>query len=202
LRLYPTVAVPLIETELEARDLASSGILKPLGRVSGWGAERNVFGAIVSWKPAGGELCYFTQLFLTREIWGVDARVLNAVLQSELHQEFGGLRRNYIATGYIEEYFARALQNYLAFAKRHLKLPPPLQIEAGLVGIKGYAIAIDDFNVNGSALRDVIQWQGEATYDESPVNILRPFFKRIWANCDVQRPPARDAVLTARLANG
>jgi hypothetical protein len=78
LRLYPTIAVTAIESELEAREIAVRGNLQPLGRVSGWGFDRNEFGAIVFQTPENGKLFNFTQLFLSREIWGVDAESLNA----------------------------------------------------------------------------------------------------------------------------
>ena len=110
-----------------------------MGRVQdAWGFDRNVFGAIVFAHPEDGKLYQFTQLFLSREIWGVDAHILNADrirawLQSHVRDD--SLR--YIANGYIEEFFVKALRNYISFAQSHLQLPPPLKIEAGLVGIRG-----------------------------------------------------------------
>jgi hypothetical protein len=171
-----------------------------MGRANGWNTQRNIFGSVVSWRQSGGDVYYLTQLFLSREIWGLDARVLNAQFQREIREHYGGVDRNYIATGYLEEYYVRALQNYLAFAKTHLELPPPLKIEAGLVGIKGYALAVNTFHVAGSALRDIVQWRGDADYEGQPVELLRPFFERIWANCDFQRPPERQTELIAQLA--
>ena len=42
LRLYPTVAVPQIETELGAKSLAAGGNLQPMGKVSGYSTVRNI----------------------------------------------------------------------------------------------------------------------------------------------------------------
>lgn len=39
--------------------------------------------------------------------------------------------------------FTETLSNYLEFARQHLHLPAPLQLEAGLTGIKGYPIAVE-----------------------------------------------------------
>ena len=75
LRVFPTAAVPTIETPFVARSLANSGRLQPMGRLKQWGYDRNTFGAIVYETSREPELCQFTQLFLSREIWGVDAWV-------------------------------------------------------------------------------------------------------------------------------
>jgi hypothetical protein len=94
----------------------------------------------------------------------------------------------YIASGYLEEYFVRALQNYLMFAQMHLQLSSPLLIEAGLVGIKGYSIAMRNNQTVGNALRDIISWQGEIEFYGKPAwEILGPFFDKVWANCGIQR---------------
>ena len=189
LRLYPSIAVAPINSQLEARNLANTGNLQPLGRVRGWGFDRNIFGAIVYESPEEGKLYHFTQLFLSREIWGVDARVLNADhIREQLQRWIKNDSLRYIASGYIEEYFVNALQNYLAFAQTHLQLPPPLQIEAGLAGIKGYSLAMQNDQMAGKALQDTISWQGEiSSYQKPAWEILAPFVDRIWDNCGIQR---------------
>jgi hypothetical protein len=200
LRLYPTVAIPQIETELEAKNLAATGSLRPLGRVHGWSVNRNIYGSIVYETPQDKNLYNFTQLFLTREIWGVDARFLNADYQRGLCGLVGvPVTRNHIAGNYLEQYLVRALQNYLTFAKAHLQISQPIRIETGLVGIKGYAIA-DNSWVRGNALHDTVHWQGEASYEEPPWEILEPFFTKVWANCDVLRTAARRAQLAQMAA--
>jgi len=193
LRLRPTATVLPINSELEARSLASNGNLQPLGRVSACGFDRNIFGSIVYEQPANGKLYHFTQLFLSREIWGVDAMILDADYLRSRIKDFSG---PHIANGYIEKEFVRALHNYLIFAQTHLQLPLPLQIEAGLAGIKGYPVTLDSLNMAGKALRDVIQWQVElTTYGKPAWEILGPFFDRIWDNCGIQRTSAHQAEL-------
>jgi hypothetical protein len=197
LRLYPSVANPPINSELEARNLATYGNLQPMGRARGWGFDRNIFGAIAHEPPEDGKLYHFTQLFLSREIWGVDARVLNADhIREQLQQWVQNDSIRYIANGYIEEYFVKALQNYLAFAQKHLQLTYPFKIEAGLVGIKGYALATRNNHIAGKALQDSICWQSEILSDEKPAwEILAPFFNRIWDNCGFQRPAEQQSAL-------
>ncbi len=197
LRLYPSKATAPIKSELEAKNLTSKGNLRPLGRLNSWGFERNIFGAVVFELTEPGNLYHFTQLFLSREIWGVDARALNADLIRERLQQLG---RNdfirYIPNSYIEEHFVKALQNYMAFAQTHLQLLPPLQIEAGLTGIKGYPLAMQNDYIRGKALQDTISWQDEISSYEKPAwEILAPFFNRIWDNCGFQRPDQQQAAL-------
>jgi len=107
----------------------------------------------------------------------------------------------YIASGYLEEVFVGALHNYLGFAEKHLELPLPLQIEAGLVGIKGYPITVSPNGFGGRALHDHVQWQGEVlSYEKPSYEILEPFFKLVWAKCGIPRPGANQVELAKRFA--
>lgn len=185
LRVYPTVTLPPIDTELDALNLAAKSTLEPMGRVSGWGHARNIFGAIVYEAPTNGSLYHFTQLFLNRELWGLDAHCLNA---TSCHRFTGGKRNGYIASDYVEEVFLKALKNYLKVAREFLGLPLPLRIKAGLVGIKGYPITVGH-GFAGKMLQDHVEWEGEVASDKaSPHEILEPFFARVWAKCGVERP--------------
>jgi hypothetical protein len=198
---YPSSAVPPINSELEARSLAANGNLQPMGRVSHYGVDRNIFGAIALEPPEDGKLYHFTQLFLSREIWGVDAMVLNANHIREQQIDWGRENPNlkYISHIYIEDYFVRALQNYLIFAQSHLQLSVPLRIEAGMVGIKDYPITRKDGLMAGKSLQDVIQWQAELSSYEKPAwETLAPFFDRIWNNCGIQRIAQQQAELAKR----
>lgn len=188
LRLQPPVSVPEIETELDAEKIAIDGGLIPMGRVSGWGRERNVFGTIIYEMPKDFRLYHFSQLFLSKEIWGIDALCLNA----EISKQFSGQDSGYIASAYLEEVFLKITSNYLSFAKSHLKLPLPLRIEAGLFGVKGYSIVTGSNNWTGNALQDHIAWRGEVTdYGLPASEVIEPFFKRVWSKCGVERVVAR-----------
>jgi len=196
LRLYPTVAVPPINSELDAQDLAIKGNLMPLGKVNGCGFDRNIFGALVFEAPENGKLFHLTQLFLSREIWGCDADSVNA---DRIIYGFEKGPKAYIANAYVENCFVNSLKNYLVFARDYLKLPLPLRIEAGLVGIKGYPITVNSSNFAGKSLRDSISWQDEVSaYDKPAWEILGPFFDRIWANCGIQRTTQHQADLVSR----
>jgi len=198
LRMYPKIAVNPIESELEAQEIAIKGNLQPLGRVSGWGFDRNEFGAIAFQTPENGKLFNFTQLFLSREIWGVDAESLNAdrILQWPVNE-----KRPYIANTHLENCYVSALGNYLAFAQNHLKLPLPLHVEAGVVGVKGYPISLNAVHIGGKSLRDSISWHADVdSYEKPPWVILDPFFDRIWANCGIERTAQQRAELANRFA--
>jgi len=185
LRLYPLKALPMIKTPLEARLVASKG-LRPMGtRLSGWDAGRNVFGAVVYEGPFDGKLYRFTQLFLNKELWGVDAQALYAPrLKGLMTEDYPG----FIASSYVEQMFTETLSNYLQFAQKTLELPMPLQVEAGLTGIKGYAIAVEN-GLTGRVLADRVPWNGSVpSYDIRPHEILKPFFDYMWAECGLVRP--------------
>jgi hypothetical protein len=197
LRLYPTFDVTPIKSQLAARELASTGALAPLGQTRGWGFDRNLFGAISSEPLEEGNLYHFTQLFLTREIWGVDARVLNADhIRKQLQGWIQDDSKRYIPSGYIAEHFVKGLQNYLEFARSKLQLNPPLRIEAGLIGIKGYSIAIGHSRIVGKALQDQVVWRGEVlSYETPPWEVLAPFFDQVWENCGIERPADHQVAL-------
>ncbi|MDB6016043.1 MAG: hypothetical protein JWR19_532 [Pedosphaera sp.] len=196
LRVFPTVGVTPITTELQAVQLVRNGCLPPMGEVSGWNTARNVFGAIVYEQPNSKKLYHFTQLFLSREIWGVDASCVNAAICREYTQG-----KSFIASNAVEEVFVLALHNYLKFSNTHLQLPLPLRLEAGLVKILGYQIGVGN-RLIGKTLQDNIEWQSEVTSYEAPsYEILEPFFNLVWSKCGVERPSSRQAELAKRFQN-
>src|SRR5262249_45392026 len=145
-----------IKTALEAQRIASNGGLRPMGtNISGLDVGRNRFGAIVYEGPFKEKLYRLTQFFLTKELWGIDAFSVNASRLKEFH---GGTYPGFIASRYVEQMFTETLDNYLQFAQNTLKLPLPLQLEAGLTGIKEYAIAVkiagDNNRLFGRVLTD------------------------------------------------
>src|SRR5262249_45831093 len=79
LRLYPLKSQTSLKTALEAQTLTSNGGLRPMGTdLSEWTPGRNAFGAIVYESPVDQKLYHLTQLFLSRELWGIDAYAVNA----------------------------------------------------------------------------------------------------------------------------
>jgi hypothetical protein len=195
LRICPSSVVPPIKSELDARGLAQTGNLQPMGIAGDVNYGRNIFGAIAHESPKSGAIFLFTQLFLSGEIWGVDARCLNA----DVISAWGMNKKPYIANVYIENSFVKALHNYLIFAQTHLKMPLPLQIKAGLVGIKGYQISINEHQIVGAAIRDSIEWQDEVlAYGKPACVILAPLFDKIWENCGFRRTAEDQAKLDHR----
>jgi len=192
LRLYPANAVEPFSSELEAANSARDGDLRPMGEVRGWGHARNILGGIAYSEIIDSRLYNLTQLFLNREIWGVDAFVVNATHCREFTQGRSG---GYIASTFVEKTFVATLRNYLKFARITLSLPLPLRVMAGFVGVKGYPIALRH-GMHGKVLTETIQWQGEVLSYEMPAHeILRPFFAHMWEKCGVKRGEERQQEL-------
>lgn len=200
-RLYPAKAVPPIKSELEARLLMGKGGVWPMGDLHGCGHARNIFGAIAYEQIADGNLYNLTQLFLTREVWGLDALALNATRLRSLWSGGGKPQPAYIASSYLERIFVKALRSYLNFAQKFLELPVPLRVEAGLVGVKGYPITVSNFQIAGGCLTNQVRWQGEIRqYDVRAEEFLSTFFDHFWAKCGIVRPESQQAELTRLVA--
>lgn len=93
LRLIPSVPSHSIKTSHDARQLALRGMLMPMqeegGGSGGWSIERNKHGAF-AYGERHGEIVFFTQLFKSGELWGIDAYgVGKKVCQSDGGVEFG-----------------------------------------------------------------------------------------------------------------
>lgn len=164
-----------------------------MGRdLDGWSQSRNAFGAIVYTAPLDGALFHLTQLFLTREIWGIDASAVNSDrCARNLLPGTGG----FIPSAYVERLFTETLANYLPVARDSLNLPLPLRIEAGLTGVRGYPIATE-YSKQGQILGESIVWRGTVdSYEQSPIDILYPFFHEIWTKAGVPRPDDFDQVV-------
>lgn len=153
--------------------------------LSGWTPARNISGAIVYESPVDGKLYHFTQLFLSRELWGVDAFALNATHCKNFTPR---AKSGYVASTYVERVFMETLGNYLEFAKTILTLPPPLQLEAGLTGVKDYPLAVQH-GFQGRILTNHLRWTGTIpSYELSAEDVLKPFFDYMWAECGIVRP--------------
>ncbi len=186
LRVYPTSTVEPFETELDAEIVAGTGGLRPMGRITGWGKERNLYGAIVYDTPKDNRFTNFVQLFLTKEIWAVDAACLNLKTQRNLYQGIGVvLERGVLPTQYFIDIYTEALHNYLSFAQYTLKLPLPLTIRAGAAGMKGYNISVGNW-LAGKFLKDAVEWESEiSNYNTAIDDTLAPFFTKVWKSAGV-----------------
>jgi len=187
LRLYPTQYVTPFETELDCENAARKGNLRPMGRIQSWGPTRNVYGGIVYDSPRDSTLNHFVQLFLSCEIWAIDALCLNATRSREFRQEHGQPSGPvYIDSGYLTEVFLDALHNYIAFAKNTLQLPLPVKVKAGLVGVKDYQIAVRN-SIRGLVLQNSIEWETDiSSYDVPTHEVATPFFAKVWKVAGVE----------------
>lgn len=188
LRLRPSAKVQPLASELEAKQLAETGDLLPFGfDVGGRSVVRNVYGALSYEPPVSSQLFHSTELFMSKEIWGIDTQCVNTRL---CEVNFRGQKIKIIHVLPIEHRFEKALKNYLSFAKTALNLSGTICLEAGLIGIKGYRLSPDYGGPSGGILQDTIIWQGEElSIDMRASDMLRPFFELVWAKCGVHRPP-------------
>ena len=183
LRIWPDR--PLDELSgAEIGDYNLSSIEPLLGRVGGYSYDRNRYGVITYGGREGQELIASTQLFKNREIWGVDAFVLRP------REDFD---TDFLATGAYEEGMIRSLRTYLKVAFEKLEYPDLVYVEAGMVNIDGFRLAMpreytfdefwgpmyDDFSVVTTVTRD----------DSASVNdALLKIFDKVFDAAGRERP--------------
>ena len=132
LRIWPDS--PLADLSgAEICDYNLSSIEPLLGRTDGYSFDRNRYGVITHGGRNGSELVASTQLFKNREIWGVDAFVLRPRV---------GHDTKFLATGAYESGMIRSLQTYLNVAFDKLCYPDVVHVEAGMVNIDGFRLAM------------------------------------------------------------
>lgn len=130
MRIWPDT--PLEELSgAEVGDLDLSRIDPLLGRAPDTFCDRNRYGMITYGGREGAELIASTQLFKSREIWGIDAFVLRPREDYE---------SDYLATGAYESGMIRSLQTYLNIAFEKLGYPDIVHVEAGMVNIDGFKL--------------------------------------------------------------
>lgn len=185
LRLYPAQFVAGLRSALEAKERAEAGALRPMGfDLGGWSCSRNAMGAIVYAVPVDGKLLNFTQLFTSGEICGVDAYVVNF---DHVVEARGDKPRRSIEAAEVERLFLATLQGFLTFSCNTLKYSGPWKVHADLYGVNGCAIATGR-GLRGKCLTPQINWLGEiASAEETPADILKPFFEQMWTECGVRR---------------
>ena len=154
-------------------------------------------------EPIGGErvrendygVCFFTPAGLTEnidsitqytrdcEIWGINADILRQGEQGSLL---------IIPTFAMENLFTRSLNLYMEFMRTVAKVPLPVQIEAGIEGVRSRRIAH-----NGQLIRDAgVMHNNEVihrglirSYDKAEQEaFLLAFFEKVNAGSGVPRP--------------
>lgn len=132
LRIIPQFTVPPLK-QREIKDIIFGIKISPLRRDVGGGARwaRNLYGGITfsyEKQPDGRNVFTSSQVFLNREIWGLDATLLSD--------------RKIIPSVAFEKMYEAALKHYLDIASNLLHLKPPFIIEAGAGGVKDFTMAM------------------------------------------------------------
>lgn len=189
LRLSPVNAVSPLRSELAASELARSGDLRPMGvELIGFSADRNPRGAIVYGPPLGEKLYNFTQLFVAGELVGVDLKSTQPTAGAPRGTK--GL----VMIDEVERSCLAALINFGRFFQSALKFAYPWRLECGLYRIDNFCFS-SGVRTFGNVLQPSLTWSTEITGNESPIDILRPFFDKLWESSGTTRDADRDARL-------
>jgi len=177
LRIIPREASTKITSSKVAKDTIQQFPLQPMKRPSsggyGFSFERNEYGAF-SYSEKDGTIDYFTQLFKTGEIWGIDNKTIN----KDCVMKFSKVDFGYFAGKAVEEVFLATLANYLKFAEKILELALPLKFIAGATRVMGYQMALPQNmwmigRFGGRVIEDHITYEGEILdFDFKPIDIL------------------------------
>ena len=146
----------------------------------------NRYGAIVvePFSHTGGPLSALTQVLENGEVWGI-AKWLFVTNRPE----YG----NVIPAISFEQLYRSMLPRYVEFLTKQLKLPPPFEIRAGAVGLKGFRMTVPDGSY-GPMYDDLFSGEYELA-DLSGVEIdrvLLEFFEEIFAATGYSRPDNLD----------
>lgn len=189
LRLMPINVAEPIGSKL-ANELLAQGKVRPLGDTHGGLYQgRNRHGAFMA-IHRDASVIGLTQLFLNKELWGIDAHGIDkedCIRSSDV--DFG-----FISRTYLEEAYLVTLSSYLRFCRGGLDLGAPLRMIAGLTGIQGYrmtppsGMTLDGFNrFGGEAVKDNIEYTAIIEdLSAKPIEILLPFFEHIRNECGVK----------------
>ena len=135
LRVIPTSTVPPLRW-VDIKDIVYGINLKPLAQYlpegSCWG--RNSFGGITySFNPRfePERILTSSQIFHNREIWGIDASLMDK-------------RNRYIPIMECEEELENGLRHYIEVARDRLNLRCPLIVEAGAARVQGFKMVTDN----------------------------------------------------------
>jgi len=156
--------------------------LKSFGNASFYGVQGNEYGTVVVGyieQNQRTEVYCITQVFEQGEIWGIDRRILR------VEQE---------TIPWFEPKYARALKEYLDFARSRLSVRLPVIVVAGMTGVRGYSIqpprnsSPDDWPRSRCVKNNVIKEITVQDVAASPKAILIPFFDEVFGACQSRRP--------------
>lgn len=194
LRVMPTAPTEPL-TRYEASQIVESGKVLPMfyGTRGHYVGSNRLGAAVFNWQRAP-EVDNLTQLFLSKELWGIDVDDVRCQEEWAAKQGFESFEPDV-----IEAVCRETLTGYLKVAKEILMLPLPLSFIAGVTDILGYKIAafgrgwgfgpMGMDRIGPAVLEKDIVVKGEIVdYDADVADILRPFFERIFDGCGLKRP--------------
>ena len=172
LRLIPYTGTTEMTTKV-ILDLLNTRQLPPLGKSSGGLIMANTDGGVCYEVATGSNPTrYVTQLFRNGEIWGIEQPTLHA-------QE-----NKFIPFAVLLTSLCDGLRKYLDFMRNHLKLEPPIQIIAGLSGVKDFKIAERRFGLQPYGNCPIDEVLSDplviTSYDITVDELLGSFFQKVW----------------------
>ncbi len=178
LRLQPTETPVPFETEGDAFEAVLRGHLRPMApfETTGRSPARNAMGAISYEAPRDGRLLSLSQLFVSKELYGLDA-------------VSAGAARSGFQIERVEESCALTLQNYLRFVRTTLQLPMPWRVSVAAYGIHHLTVA------GRRCLRHQFDWSVEIDRETPVLEILTPCFVSLWKLFTAIRPADANARL-------
>ncbi|NOX65648.1 MAG: hypothetical protein GXO85_07575 [Chlorobi bacterium] len=182
LRLWPDELLP----DLSGKDFSNHkiSIIEPLlGRAGGYSSCRNKYGSITYSGENSGQLISTTQLFKNREIWGVEAFILH----SREGRDF-----DFVPTAAFETGLIRSLNAYLNAAYERLGYTHNVHVEAGLVNVEGFKLAMpNDYweRFWGPIFEDItVNFTVNKNDPESVNNGLLKVFEAVFDSAGSERP--------------
>ena len=198
MRLHPVTKIDPFPSELAALRAIAPSCLRPMGNVNGWDCSRNRWGAVVWEAPHEGLLYHYTQLFLSKELWGLDALTVN----SDYCRKRTSAGRGFIAPTIVEARLADTLTNYLEFFRKQLQLTGPFKLTVGLSGIKGYPMWVGRSGepTGGCILQDqFVRSLVIGDSNQAAVEVLKPVFEELWEAFGESRPESHHKALLGYL---
>lgn len=187
LRLVPSEPISTIRTKKEVLDLVQKGVRPMVGvDAGGWFPGYNQYGGFVC-SEEDGKVSALTQLFMTGELWGINARLIEkSSLVEYYHTDFAPF-----PIRFVEEAFACTLTNYLKFATDTLHLSPPFRLIAGATDVRGYRLLYGS-EIKGNVVDEHISYQVMIDdLNTDPLVLLGPFFNHFWGQCGLDRPKVK-----------
>jgi hypothetical protein len=194
MRLIPTIAKSLMG-DVETHRIAQAALQPMQGmRSREWATGRHETGTVMYAVHSNSPSVAVdaSELFLSGELWGNDFHLLD---RSKEHVKENGFP--FIPTGAVEEVLIDTFINYATMAREHLHHLLPVQVKAGVVGVRDFRLAVkpEYFGYSefaGHILRDNIVY--ESVLDDwavDPFDLLRPLFVNLYDAAGIARPNFR-----------